>query len=142
MPCEPDLLQTHFEMSAPYPSLQTTIILKNPSVSDGEAITASVTSKRATDGTLYTYVKTKGGRKKLKWQFTISRAKCLELEGFVKAYFASQIRVVDHNGRIWLGYFLGNPFDFVGTGRAGPANSSWPAGEDYTFNVEFEGIEQ
>ena len=142
MTCNDYTSQPHFEMSAPYPALQTTILLKNPYVGDAESILDVVTPKRAVDGTLYTYVKTKNGRRKLKWDFTLSRNKCIELEGFIKAYHASKIRVVDHNGRIWIGNFTSNPYDFTGKERSGPALQNWPVGETYTFSVEFEGIEQ
>lgn len=131
-----------FEIAAPYPALTTTIILKNPYVGDSESIRDAVSTKRAVDGTLYTYVKTKGGRRKLKWEFTLSRNKCLEMENFIIAYFASKVRVVDHNGRIWVGNFTGNPFDFTGSHFTGVALQDWPVGEDYTFSIEFEGIEQ
>ncbi len=142
MTCEPDTLQRSFEISAPYPALTTTIILKNPYVGDGESILDAVSTKRAIDGTLFTYVRTKGGRRKLKWDFTLSRNKCIELQQFIKSYFASKLRVVDHNGRVWIGHFTSNPFDFTGSSYTGVLLQDWPVGEDYTFSVEFEGIEQ
>jgi hypothetical protein len=90
-----------FEIAAPYPGLQTTTILPSPEFSDTEALTDSVSAKRATDGTLYVYVKTKGGRRKLQWTFQLTRNKSLELRAFVFAYSASKVRIVDHNERIW-----------------------------------------
>lgn len=141
-PCDAQL-ESNFEIAAPYPALQTTITLPRPYLSDQESVTASVTTKRATDGTLYTYVKRKNRRRKLKWDFTLSRTKTIEMENFVKAYFASQLRVRDHRGRVWIGYFTINPFDFTGKERAGgPATQDWPVGEKYTVSLEFEGIQQ
>jgi len=141
MTCGSYALQPYFTIAAPYPALQTTILLKNPNVGDAESILDSVSTQRAVDGTLYTYIKTKNGRRKLKWDFTLSRNKCIELEGFINSYFASQVRVVDHNGRIWLGYFTSNPFDFTGKERAGPALQNWPTAENYSFSIEFQGTE-
>ena len=43
---------------------------------------------------------------------------------FIFAYFASPVKVIDHNGRIWIGNFTSNPFEFDTTERAGPAISS------------------
>jgi hypothetical protein len=119
-----------FQLAAPHPGIQTISLLPNPQFSDGEALTAAVTPKRATDGTLYTYVKTKGGRRKLNWSFRLSRAKALELRAFLLSYFASKIQVTDHNGRVWVGNFTGNPFEL---------DSSAPGLDNIT--IEFEGVE-
>src|SRR5690554_1212730 len=100
------------QLAAPYPAVQTVSILPNPLLSDSEALTASVSSKRAIDGTHYTYVRTKGGRRKLLWSFQLTRPKSLELRAFLYAYFASPIKVTDHNGRVWVGHFTNNPFEF------------------------------
>ena len=141
MTCSDYTTQDYFQMSAPYPAIQTTIVLKNPEVGDAESILDSVTVSRAVDGTLYSYIKTKNGRRKLKWDFTLSRNKCIELEDFLYSYFASQIYVVDMNGRKWIGNFTSNPFDFTGKERAGPALQGWPTGENYSFSVEFQASE-
>jgi hypothetical protein len=129
-----------FEFAAPYPGIQTISLLPNPQFSDGEALTASLSPKRATDGTLYTYIKTKGGRRKMTWTFRLHRPKALELRAFLLSYFASTIRVKDHNGRIWLGNFTNNPFEFD-TDAGGPFIGSL-RGEMQTITIEFEGVEQ
>lgn len=131
-----------FEISAPHPGLQTTTLLPNPEFSDTESLTDEVISKRAVDGTLYTYVKTKGGRRKLQWTFRITRNKALELRAFLLSYYASKVQVVDHNDRTWVGFFTNNPFELTSVGRAGPAIQGWPRGETHTITLEFEGIEQ
>lgn len=130
-----------FQLEAPHPGVQTTSILPNPQFSDGEAIASSVTSKRATDGTLYTYVKTKAGRRKLTWSFLLVRPKALELRAFLFSYFASEIRVTDHNGRVWLGNFMNNPFEFTTDRRAAPDRGDL-RGELQSITLEFEGVEQ
>jgi hypothetical protein len=129
-----------FEFAAPHPGIQTISLLPNPQFSDGEALTASLSVKRATDGTLYTYVKTKGGRRKLTWTFRLLRPKALELRAFLQSYFASTIRATDHNGRIWLGNFTNNPFEFD-TDSGGPFIGGL-RGEMQTITIEFEGVEQ
>jgi hypothetical protein len=131
-----------FQLQAPYPSVQTTSLLPNPQFSDGEALTDSVIPKRAMDGTLRTYVKRKNGRRKLTWTFKMTRNKGLEVRAFVLAYFASKVRVTDHNGRIWVGNFTNDPFEFETTEKAGPSIGGWPKGESQTITLEFEGIEQ
>ena len=70
-----------FQMQAPYPTLQTTTLLPSPQFSDQEALLDTVTRKLAMDGTRYAYVKRRGGRRKLKWTFQLSRNKGLEVAG-------------------------------------------------------------
>jgi hypothetical protein len=131
-----------FTLQAPYPSLQTTTLLPNPQFSDQEGLTAVVTRKTAIDGTRYTYVKRKDDRRKLKWSFRLTRNKGLELRAFIYAYFASKVRITDHNNRVWVGNFTDNPFEFDTTERAGPAITPVPRGEVQVIELEFEGIEQ
>jgi hypothetical protein len=131
-----------FTLQAPYPSLQTTTLLPNPQFSDQEGLTAAVTRKTAIDGTRYTYVKRKDNRRKLKWSFRLTRNKGLELRAFIYAYFASQVRITDHNNRVWVGNFTDNPFEFDTTERAWPAIAPLPRGEVQVIELEFEGVEQ
>jgi hypothetical protein len=93
------------------------------------------------DGTRYTYVKRKGGRK-LQWTFRITRNKGLELRAFIQSYFASKIRITDHAGRVWVGNLTNNPFEFDTGGRNGPAFAPMPRGEWQSITLEFEGEEQ
>ncbi len=131
-----------FELSAPHPLLQTTTLLPNPQFSDQENLMVSVTRKTAMDGTRYTYVKRKDNRRRLKWSFRLTRNKALELRAFVFAYFASKIKITDHKGRVWIGYFTNNPFEFDTSDRAAPAISPMPRGENVNIELEFEGVEQ
>jgi hypothetical protein len=131
-----------FQLSAPYPLLQTTTLLPNPQFSDQEGLMASVVRKTAIDGTRYTYVKRKGNRRKLKWSFRLTRNKGLELCAFIFAYFASPVKIIDHNGRIWVGNFTANPFEFDTIEHSGPPISPMPRGESMNIEIEFEGVEQ
>lgn len=129
-----------FEISAPWPSIQTVSRLPSPRFSDSEAITAEVNPERAQDGTLYTYVKTRDGSKKLIWTFALNRAKALELRGFLLAYTSSRIKMLDHRNQQWQGFILNNPieFDTVRRGRT-PASPTDVAAEMGTVTIEFRG---
>jgi len=130
-----------FTLQAPHPSLQTTTILPNPMFGDSEGLRAEITIKRAMDGTRYTYIKRKGGRK-MQWTFKLTRNKSLELRAFIQSYFASKIRITDHNDRVWLGHFVSNPFELSTESRAAPAIAPMPRGESVVITLEFEGEEQ
>jgi len=131
-----------FRLEAPYPRLQTLTLLPNPQFSDAEALPDTVTRKYAMDGTRYTYVKRRWGRHKLKWTFKLMRNKGLELRAFFLAYFAARIRVTDHRGRVWIGNFTNNPFEFSTAQRAAPAITPVLRGELQTIDIEFEGVAQ
>jgi len=117
-------------LQAPYPLLQTTTLLPNPEFSDSEGLLDEINSKRSMTGTLYTYVKTKGERRRLTMRFTLSRLKGLELRAFIRAYFYSKIRLTDHLDQVWVGYFTDNPFSFE-SGK-----------EMQNIQLTFEGVEQ
>lgn len=121
---------------------QTTTLLPNPDFSDSENLTAEVETKRAMNGTLYTYVKTKGDRRRLQWSFTLTRNKALEVRAFILSYYASKILITDHNGVSWLGNFTDNPFEFDTVSRAAPAICPMPRGETQKITLSFEGVEQ
>ena len=131
-----------FQLQAPYPSLQTTTLLPDPQFGDQEANMDTVSRKMAMDGTQYTYVKRRGGRRKLRWVFQVSRNKGLELRAFIQSYYASTIKVVDHHGRTWVGNFTSNPFEFDTTDMARPAIAPMLRGELQQIDIEFEGVEQ
>ena len=121
---------------------QTTTILRDPQFSDGEGLTSEVNRIRSTDGTLRTYIKRKDGRRKLQWSWVLTRNKAIEFEMFIKAYVDFEIKVVDHNGRTWLGYITTNPVEITANRKATPAVQSWPLGESCSVTVDFEGVEQ
>ncbi len=127
---------------SPYPLLDQLTLLPNPQFSDSEGLMISVSRKLAMDGTRYTYVKRKDGRRKLRWSFKVTRNKALELRAFITCYFATKIKVTDHNGRVWIGNLTCNPFEFDTFERSGPAISPMPRGERVHIELEFEGIEQ
>jgi hypothetical protein len=131
-----------FQLAAPYPALQTLTVLPSPQFSNQESVLDTVSRKLAMDGTRYTYVKSRNGRKKSKWTFLLSRNKGLELRAFLVVYFATKIQVTDHNGRVWVGNFTSNPFEFDTPNAAQPAIAPMPRGELQAIDIEFEGVEQ
>jgi hypothetical protein len=130
-----------FTMEAPYPTLETLTVLPSPQFSNQEINLNTVSRRLAMDGTRYTYVKRRL-RKKLRWTFKLSRNKALELRAFFMSYFASSVRIVDHDDRTWIGNFTSNPFEFEAQVRAAPAISPMPRGETVSIDIEFEGVEQ
>jgi hypothetical protein len=130
-----------FTLSAPYPSQQTTTILPNPQLGNSEANTGTITRKVAVDGTRYTYVRS-SDRRKFTWSFRLTRNKALELVAFIKAYHTSAVRVEDHSGRVIIGVFRTNPFEFETALASKPAILPLRRGEQVTITVEFEGVIQ
>lgn len=128
-----------FQFQAPYPLVQTTTLLPDPQFSDQEALADTLTQKRAMDGTRYVYVQRHSGRRKVQWTFGLTRNKALELRVFFQSYFASRIRVVDHQGQVWIGNFVGDPLEFDTPERAAPAITPMPRGEWQVVTMEFEG---
>lgn len=123
-----------FFLKAPYPSLYTTTVLPSPKWGDSKALTATVKSLRSMNGTLYTYVKSRNGRRKFQWEFEVARNKALELREFINSYHGVLIQITDHDGDRWLGYLRNNPFEFTAMSRA----ASWPGGETMSIILEFE----
>ena len=117
-------------MSIRLKAKQTVTYLPNPAFGDSEALLDQVNKQRAIDGTLYTYVKTTERRKML-FQFRLTRGKAMELYYFFETYFATEVFLTDHNGIEWRGNFTSNPFDFGGAGRD----------EQQEIQFEFEGVE-
>lgn len=131
-----------FQIEAPLPAIERTVLMPSPLFSDTEALTSAVTSKRAIDGTLYTYVKSQT-RKKLQWTLRLSRGKALELRSFILNYAADKVRITDHRGDIWVGYMTNNPFEFDTTKRSvGGRGPTGTRGEQQTITIEFEGEKQ
>lgn len=124
-----------FILMAPYPFLATTTVLPSPAFSDSTAMAGTVSRMRSMDGTLYTYVSSRQGRRVFNWTFEISRHKALELQQFFDSYFSHAIKIVDHDGQTIIGFFKNNPFEFSGAGRAGP---DWPGFEVMNVTFEFE----
>ena len=121
------------QIIAPWPKVQTTLLLPAPEFSDSSASPQSVDVKRGMAGATYTYVKTHE-RRVLTMAFIVSKLKALEVRQFVQAYYRAPIRVVAHNGDVWQGILVTNPVIFVGEGGAG----GWDGDEAVRVTLEFE----
>lgn len=128
-----------FLLQAPYPGITTTTYLPNPQLGDSIASTGSLEIRRSMNGTKYAYVKSRNGRKRFVWNFSISQAKALELQEFFDVFSSTQIQITDHFGKVYFGYFTSNPFEFEAVRRsvASPGNYSL-----HQIQLEFEGFEQ
>ncbi len=123
-----------FIIRAPYPYIATTTLLPSPVWSDSVSLAGTVSRMRTMDGTLYTYVTSRQGRKAFQWSFEVARNKAIELIEFFNAYFSQALQITDHNGDVWVGYIKNNPFELSGAGRA----FGWPGNETMQFTIEFE----
>jgi hypothetical protein len=125
-----------FEITAPWPTANCRIYLPNPKFGDSESLAIEMNPKRAMDGTLYTYVKTKGLRRKLVLSFTMTRLKSIEFNRFLLMYISQQIKIVDHLNRTWVGYITSNPVEFNTSKRGNPGGGN----ESVDVDFEFEGV--
>jgi len=123
-----------FFLRAPYPSLQATVTLPSPRWGDSVGNASTLQILRAMDGTRYTYVHAKEGRKRLQWDFTLARNKALELRAFINVYYRTQIQATDSYGETWIGYLTNNPFEYTGSGRA----VDFPGNETMDVTLSFE----
>lgn len=85
---------------APYANTTTVSYLPDPEFDNTRALTSSVASKRALDGTRYTYVKSKP-HKKLQFTFRMTTEKNEEFKALLDAYAGQEIRLIDHHGQAW-----------------------------------------
>lgn len=130
-----------FILEAPYPAIEVASFYPSPQFSDGEGTTAEVNPRIARDGTIRTYIKTNGGRRRLTWEFHLTRPKAIELREFYRIYHASKILATDHNNRRWVGWIMNNPVEIRADGAGGPAIDTL-RGERMSVTIEFEGFEQ
>lgn len=126
-------------LGAPHPTVQTITFLPNPQFTESEGSVNEVNFLRAEDNTPYSYVKSKGGRRRLSLRFVLSREKAFELRAFYEAYFASQVILTDHLGQVWVGFMALNPFELEST----QATLGSAGGEmNHSAQFEFEGTKQ
>ena len=103
-------------------------ILPNPDLQDTEGGRLSLVIHRTLDGTRRVHGK-RSNRRVLAYTFQLTRAKALELEAFIDAYYADWINVTNHLGEVWRVKLVNNPFEFEATGN----------GERQTITLEIEG---
>lgn len=115
-----------FIIQGPYPSNTTQIVLPSPRETNTEGLKATVQTIRMDDGTLKTYVKRRGGRKKFRWEFLVGNAKAKELED----YF------IDNSGDKAIVYWRDNAY--IGNVTLNPFEMSGEVQEYYRAIIEFE----
>src|SRR6056297_1583550 len=120
-----------FRMEAPYPASASTVLLPQPELGNNLGLLSQVTVIKMMDGSRRTFVKKAEGKKRHRWDFTISRDKMDELSDFVNRYRGAKLRVVWRERTI-IGKFAINPIELNGIGRAG----GWPGGEAYQVTIE------
>jgi len=128
-----------FIIQSPFPGPILTNYLPNPQLGDTVGATGTLGFKRSMNGTRYAYVKSRDRRKKLLWTFTLSKAKAMEMQAFFDVYNGEQVQITDHIGKVYVGNFTSNPFEFEAVGRsvASPGYNS-----RHQIQLEFEGFEQ
>lgn len=100
-------------LTAPADLPITTTLLKNPELSNDEALDVAINHRRAITGKRYSYVKSSENRR-LTLQFSnVDRLKTLEVIEFVKAYLGFKILLKDHRGREFRGIL--EPFEVTTT---------------------------
>lgn len=127
-----------FTLVAPVPLVETTTVLPNPKFGDSEATTGELNILRTVNGRRRTYIKSKN-RRKLQWDFDLTRNKAMEFLEFYRAYNGKKVFIKDHNDRRWEGFIVSNPFEIEMARRGSPTRQGWPVGETCRVTIEFEG---
>lgn len=125
-------------IQAPWPGPTTTHFMPNPLSGDSVGSTNTLEIKRSMNGTRYSYVKSRDQRKRLLWNFRLSKDKALEMRSFFDTYTGTQCKIIDHLGKEYIGYFITNPFDFESVSRSvgSPGNNTI-----HQIQIEFQGFE-
>lgn len=127
-----------FILVAPVPLVETTTVLPNPKFGDSEAATGELNILRTVNGRRRTYVKSKN-RRKLQWDFDLTRNKAMELFEFYRSYNSKKVFIKDHNDRRWEGFIVSNPLEIEMARRGLPTLQGWLVGETCRVTIEFEG---
>jgi hypothetical protein len=98
------------------PTNTTVLPNPNPEFSDVEQALSTITLKRSKTQKRYTYVKTRQ-RKRLVWNFQLTREKAWELRAFVEAYRNDVITITDFDNDMWRGVIKSNPINFTSSSR-------------------------
>lgn len=126
------------KLRAPYPTLQTMMVLPNPEFGDSEASQDKVSVRRAMDGTMYSYVESAQGNTELDFDLKLTRMKALELIAFMRSYQASTIQLTDHLDKVWLGTIKSELIEAA----ADAIDRTKPGGEQVSVRFQFEGVLQ
>lgn len=123
-----------FLIQGPHPLIQSSIVLPSPQLGNTNQLASTIQVIRMSDGSKFTYVKKRRGRRRLRFDFRTSKDKSIELTKFVDAYGGMPVKVTDHNGVVLIGYITLNPFEVRASARA----RDLPGGELYVASIELE----
>ena len=123
-----------FVIQAPYPLMQSTLLLPSPREGNQKGLASTVQTMRSMNGKLYTYIKSKRARQAMQWDFVGTKDKGREAVAFVSAWAGGPVRIKDHKEVLRVGYLTINPLELAGEGRA----EGYPSGEVYRWTISFE----
>ena len=92
--------------------MQSTLLLPSPKIANQKNLASSVQVLRSMNGTVFTYVKPKRGRKVQRWDFVTTK----------------------DNEDVFIGYITINPLEVSGEGRA----VGFPSNEVYRWTLSLE----
>lgn len=116
-----------FIIQAPHPLSRDTLIIPSPELGNSVRLASTVTTQRTRSGKLFTYVKSKRGRKGLSWDFVVTFDKSREVKEFFRKHNTSLVRIIDHNETARVGYVTINPVELRAEGN-----------DAYSFSLLFE----
>ena len=112
-------------------------VLPNPDLEDSEGWDAEVVSKRAMEGTRYSYIR-RPGTKIFTYTFShIGRGKLVEVQEFFKATAGEAILVTDYRGTVRRMFFREDPITFTTDERSDFTGDTGERSESGTMVLEF-----
>lgn len=124
-------IDQYMTLYAPYPAVQSAVVLPRAELDDKENSTNSISVRRSMNGIMYTYVKRPGTRM-LSYTIDMTRQKGLELQNFFEQHNGKHMKLQNWKGEVWDVQLLTNPLDFVQNRRDGPCGQ-------VGINLQFEG---
>jgi len=123
-----------FLIQGPYPLMQSTLLMPSPREGNQKNLACTVQTMRSMNGTVYTFVKDKRGRRVWQWDFVGTKEKGREAIEFVRRYSGGLVRATDDDANTILGYITINPMEVEGLGRA----AGWPSSEAARWTISIE----
>ncbi|NJL72805.1 MAG: hypothetical protein HC888_15215 [Candidatus Competibacteraceae bacterium] len=105
-------------LQAPYPNIQSTLLLPEPMFSNVEASQPDVSIKRSMNGTKRTYVKP-SSQSRLNYVLRLSWQEASILKQFVTLYIGKEFLLTDHEDVQWVVSMTRNPLEFTTIARDG-----------------------
>jgi len=127
--------------SAPYPHIQTGIVLPNPILTNSEQPINERDFRIMMDKTVYSYIKRIDDHR-FNYSFRLTRHKSIEVVAFVEAYIGVLWEIIDHHDLKIYAYCTSDPKTL--TAYRGPITGpcyidGYSVNEGLTLDLEFEG---